>query len=310
MSLRPSGTPILLYPISHNLHKLIVHPTDTEAISGIVPYPIADSSYMESCRLPIELCEAVMSALRDSLGRRDGVLDPRKTWESQQGLCACALTCRAWHVRAQYLLWTFPHISNVQHLTHFITALRRSSNISNTHGLVLGRNIDHSASILQYGFTIRALPDGGSEFISHRPKKDDSPTPDLSTAGELFIRPFPHLQRLLCVNIRFDNGPPLPILRMRLPFFVTITDLQLQKCTFGSFRAMLDVVWACPNLATLDIDDSWFKSHAPSIAVLQQMSAAAEHLRACRRLTALRLDGHVLQASPSFLPYTLRLLTA
>ncbi len=236
---------------------------------------------MESCRLPIELCEKVMNALR---GYEDEILDGTNsrmqeeyTSKRQPALRACALTCHAWRVRAQYLLWTFPVILDSQHLAHFRTAIRSSPNITITRGLVLGGIY------------------GPNEL-------------DLSTAGELFMRSFPHLQRLLCFYIRFDRGPPLRVLRMRLPFFASITALRLYRCTFQSLRAMLGVVWACRNLATLDTNDVWFKSEC-SGAGLRRMHVAVGHFRACQKLTALRLDGPSLEAGPSFLPHASTLLT-
>ncbi|OJT05526.1 hypothetical protein TRAPUB_3657 [Trametes pubescens] len=97
---------------------------------------------MESCRLPIELCEKVMNALR---GHEDEILDGTNsrmqeeyTSKRQPALRACALTCHAWRVRAQYLLWTFPVILDSQHLAHFRTAIQSSPNITITRGLVLG----------------------------------------------------------------------------------------------------------------------------------------------------------------------------
>ncbi|OJT05317.1 hypothetical protein TRAPUB_3866 [Trametes pubescens] len=171
---------------------------------------------MESSRLPIELCEAVMNAFREYYvspwsGR---LLVPRLDRPAQQALCACTLTCRAWSVRAQYLLWTFPILPNSLRLVHFNMAIRKSPNKAIIRGLMLAST---------------------------------------NMAGELFMHSFPHLQHLLCFGIRFNRGPPLRLLRMRLPFFSTITTLALFDCTFESMRAMLDVVWACSNLTTLAI---------------------------------------------------------
>lgn len=261
----------------HNFRRLIEYNTDTKSIPGILPYPIVFSPPMESSRLPIELCEAVMNALPNGyefgppLGSW-GVLGYRETVDGQRALCACALTCRAWRVRAQYILSIFPRIRDDAHLAHFTTTVQESP----ITGLTLGH---HSIE---------------SEYL------------DASKASELFMHSCVHLQHFRCIRVHFDHGPPLRLLRMRLPFFASITTLQLWSCTFQSFRAMMDVVWACPNLATLGIDGTEFKAKAPPAAGIRQMSAVVEHLRACQKITSLYLDMYSLLASSHVLPFILR----
>lgn len=224
---------------------------------------------MESCRLPIELCETLMNALPDCYELRPPFVglgvsrDYRETVDGQHALCACALTCRAWRVRAQYLLSTFPYIRNDAHLAHFTMAVQESP--------------------------ITGLTLGGEALL------------DASKASELFMRPCLLLQHLRCFRVRFDRGPPLRLLRMRLPFFASITTLQLWACTFQSFRAMINVVSACPNLAMLSIHAAMFFNVQPLSAVgLRQMSAAVKSLRACQKLTDLYLDMYTLEASSHF----------
>ncbi|OJT02860.1 hypothetical protein TRAPUB_6611 [Trametes pubescens] len=206
---------------------------------------------MESCRLPLELCEEVMNAL---LKRHELPLDittPSRYWfHQQQALCACALTCRAWRVRAQHLLLKFPHIRNSQCLASVTTAIQQLRDISIVHGLVL----------------------------------DSDGMLDLSTAGGLFMSALPHLQHLTYVNTRFDRGPPLRLLRMRLPFFAGITVLRLHLCTFQSLRSMLDVVWACRNVVSFHMRGCTLQTQRHSPAAIK---AACEHLRPCQKLTRL-----------------------
>lgn len=214
-----------------------------------------------------------MNALPDCyeyLGRPPEVLSSFSTWRSQQALCACALTCRAWRVRAQHLLSAFPHVFNDTRLAHFTATVQRSPNITIT-GLTLGNFYFYQQS--------RHL--------------------DASKASWLLMHPYLRLQHLRCINVDFDRGPPLRVIRMRLPFFAGITTLRLWYCTFQSLRAMLAVVWACPNLAVLNIRDISFTAagHRSSVAVLRQMSATVEHLKACRKLTSLHVDKHTLLAS-------------
>ncbi|KAL1937694.1 hypothetical protein VTO73DRAFT_12969 [Trametes versicolor] len=119
---------------------------------------------------------------------------------------------------------------------------------------------------------------------------------DASKASELFMHSSVRLQHFQCVKVRFDLGPPLRVLHMRLPFFAGITTLQLWRCTFQSLRAMLDVVWACPNLAVLEICGAKFEPKRASAAELRQVFAAVENLRACKKLTSLHLDVYFLVA--------------
>lgn len=271
--------------VSHNVCELIEQPTNIgSSISGIAPSPIVVSPSMESCILPIELCEKVMDAIPEYVELR-GIGSgwptvPWEHWYSQQVLCACALTCHAWRVRAQYLLWTFPCLIQSQQFPRFNTAIRKSLNTPTVCGLALGlRDV---------------LPEES----------------DLSTAGELFMHSFPHLRSLVCTHVSFKCGPPLRVLRMRLPFFSSITFLELSFCNFQSWRAMLDVVWACSNLATLAICSAMIESERCSAAGFQNLCSTAKHLRACRKLTRLSLHLITEEASPSFLSQSLRWLTA
>lgn len=278
-------TSTLIHPqVSHNFCELIEQPTIIgTSIIGIAPSPIVVLPSMESCVLPIELCEKVMDAIPKYLEvpdtGNDWPMRPEEAWNSQQALCACALTCHAWRIRAQYLLWTFPCLIQSRQFPRFNTAIRKSLNTLTISGLTLGRlGLRHKAS-------------------------------DLSTAGELFMQSFPHLQSLVCDNISFERGPPLRVLRMRLPFFDSITFLELWGCTFQSLRAMLDVVWACSNLATLIIGPNRIISKRCSAAGFQNLCTTAENLRACRKLTRLSLFSDTIAASPSFLSHILRWLT-
>lgn len=227
---------------------------------------------MESCFLPIELCEKAMDAVPhyDDYPDRGWLLSPQDAQNSQRALCACALTCQAWRVRAQYLLWTFPVLLDSQHFAHFKSAIRKSPNTHIIRGLELWS-------------------------VYH-----DDKTLDFSTAGELFMHSFPHLRSFICRNIRFDRGPSLRVLRMRLPFFSNITTLALLDCTFQSLRAMLDVVWPCSNLATLVVRGIKLESERCSPAGFQRLSTAVENLRACRKLTRIWLDMDTVEVSPSF----------
>lgn len=206
-------------------------------------------------------------------------LVPRYARDSQQALCSCALTCHAWRVRAHYLLWTFLFLFQRQQFSRFRQAIQNSPNITLIRGLML---------------------QGSHNVVEN---------PGLRMAGELFMHSFPHMEHFICTGVRFDHGPPLRVLRMRPPFFDSITSLELHGCTFQSLRVMLDMVWACSNLATLAMGENEIMSERYSAAVALKLRNTAENLRPCRKLTRLRLDANIIEASPSFLLQILRWLT-
>lgn len=190
--------------------------------------------------------------------------------EWQDTLCACALTCRAWRARAQHLLWISPRLVDTRRLA-LITAALPTAPRSLTTTLVLARL-------------------------------------DLSSASELFMHSFPNLRQLSCHRVSFERGPPLQILRMRLPFFDSITILHMRNCSFRSLRATLDVIWAFPNLSSLRLGMSeWTKLRHG--AENGHFSTICEYRRACRKLTHLALDRNILEVSRAVLSHNTRLLT-
>lgn len=265
------SAPEILFPIRplrasvhHRAHpvRFILHPCDVcKLIQRLTDTTRAYYCRvsMESCRLSIELCETIMDALPDAP-------DPYLQWETgpkgQRTLCACALTCRAWRVRAQHLLLTFPRLLDGPHLSLFTVAIRNVPKPP-TITLVLKDKVD------------------------------------LKLAAQLFIQPFPHLQHWSCAYVSFDSGLPLRLLRIRLPFFANINVLEMRYCRFKSARAMLHVVWACPNLSSLNISCVSLESMGPSTVgnITVELPATCEHLRACRKLTKLILDHSTLTVS-------------
>ncbi|EIW65384.1 uncharacterized protein TRAVEDRAFT_42755 [Trametes versicolor FP-101664 SS1] len=208
---------------------------------------------MESCRIPIELCESIMDAVSEHEALQ---FDWLVGLEWQDTLCACALTCRAWRARAQHLLWISPRLVDTRRVA-LITAALPTAPRSLTTTLVLSRL-------------------------------------DLSSTSELFMHSFPNLRQLSCHRVSFERGPPLQILRMRLPFFDSIPILHMRNCSFRSLRATLDVIWAFPNLSSLRLGMSeWTKlRHGAGNG---HLSTICEHRRACRKLTHLALDRNILE---------------
>lgn len=95
-------------------------------------------------------------------------------------LCACALTCRAWRIRAQRLLWISPRLVDRPHIALFTKNLRTAP--------------------------IRLVTTLAFEHRGHH------------RSGELFMHAFPNLRLLSYRKVDFECGPPLAFFRLRLPF--------------------------------------------------------------------------------------------
>ncbi|KAI0816883.1 hypothetical protein BC628DRAFT_1405084 [Trametes gibbosa] len=186
---------------------------------------------MESCPIPIEICELIIDFVGEG---------PPQDPERRHNLQQCALTCRAWRTRAQRCLWQVWHIRSSASINLFVDTIRRApdSLVSYIHTLVLDfydiRNIGPSGAI---SYPLPRL----NELLL---------TTKLANLGELTLQG------------AVGPGSPLQllhpnILRIRPPMLANVTVLELWRCTFSSPRSMLDLIWACPNLASLDIDDEW-----------------------------------------------------
>ncbi|KAI0770950.1 hypothetical protein BD413DRAFT_613478 [Trametes elegans] len=75
---------------------------------------------MQTCRLPVEVCEAVIDAIRPDF---DNWFD----FDTEShALWACALTCRAWRPRAQLVLWTSVFLQHHERIPPFVAVVQRS----------------------------------------------------------------------------------------------------------------------------------------------------------------------------------------
>ncbi|KAI0816889.1 hypothetical protein BC628DRAFT_1405090 [Trametes gibbosa] len=234
---------------------------------------------MESCPLPIEVCEAIMDAL--SYHRISMVLDRREQNRSrirQRTLCACALTCRAWRARAQHLLRAHPYLAN-QHSVSLLSASVRAIRDQWT----------------PYVSILRLNGGGGVQRSGHSttsPSTTKNPDTGISMASttDLLLCPFPNLHTFYASVITMDFGPRL--LRMRPPLFFAISTLLLDRCTFDSVRAMFDVVWACPNVSFLVIVNSHLRKEVLSDeAAVLLASVGCGSRTQCKRLAAAKLWG-------------------
>ncbi|KAI0638715.1 hypothetical protein C8Q77DRAFT_582 [Trametes polyzona] len=204
---------------------------------------------MQSCPLPVELCEAIMDSCKlDDSSPHTGC---RTEGQTQDTLCACALTCRAW-------LRTNPLLTTPFSVAEFLAALHKDPE---AYSPVM--------TTLSLGSYARRL--------------------ELARATELFAYRFPALAALE-LHFALVCFPPR-ILRMRLPLLNAITAIELSWCEFDSLRGLFDFIWTPQYLSWLRIIKPLFTQRVIYTAdVGTRLSAAAKHMHGCKRLSTLSLD--------------------
>ncbi|KAI0638732.1 hypothetical protein C8Q77DRAFT_1663 [Trametes polyzona] len=229
---------------------------------------------MDSCPLPIELCEAIMDAillLPEPLILNAG--QPKRKRFRQRALCNCALTCRAWRPRAQHLLRVHPNLATQQSVLQYLQCMRNAP----------AEWAPLASEIRLQGGQMRAPPTCGRDMAS------DSVLLNVSRASALFTYPFPRLRILHAATTLFDLAPRL--LRMRLPFFAGIARLVLVQCVFDSVQAMLELVWACPSLTSLVVVQSYLWKEDLSLGSAERLLLIREYRRGCEKLENAFLRG-------------------
>ncbi|KAI0353268.1 hypothetical protein OH77DRAFT_644849 [Trametes cingulata] len=220
---------------------------------------------MEHSKLPIELCERIMDVLSPgppslgslSIGQHE--IELLQAQHALHALSACALTCRAWRPRAQFVLWTHPQFDDDAVVVAFTQVLR---SVSPSFG--------HHVSTL----VLCARPVG---FRS------------LSRPGDVFLLSLPNLRNLCLSSLRFDYLPVPPHMRTRLRLCENVTRLQLVNCEFLAIRIMFNIIWSCPDLRSLGI---WrcFIPEESSDDEFARVTQASRHFHACRALTQLQIE--------------------
>lgn len=214
--------------------------------------------------IPTEIWEAVLDALCES--------DPPNFAHSaplarpsfyhqfrlrQRTLRACALTCQTWRKRAEFLLWQHAVLANDDSFAAFVaTVLSDTSSRFST-----------SLSLVHLLYT--ELPLG---------------------IHDLFITPFPNLRLFTARSMQFSAYPPI-FHRMRTPFFAALTELSLDRCTFDSVCDFFDLVWSCPELSRLLVQDCDVQTGPVDVPAIRRMHAFAREHKAeiFTKLTDLRL---------------------
>ncbi|KAI0638780.1 hypothetical protein C8Q77DRAFT_5504 [Trametes polyzona] len=208
---------------------------------------------MQSSRLPTELCEAIIDAIRPTC-------DDWFSYPEQSGpLLACSLTCRAWRPRAQLNLWK----------------------------AVLLR---HSERILpQFVAAARGSPERLAPLVRTmclRPFGEKVPL-ELLMGGPAL----PNLRLLTMEEVTWVPFPPRAS-RMRMPLLASVCDLRLSACSFHTVKDLLGVVWACASLADLVVLRCSFKREQFTEADAARLSTMRKRPGACEKLTRLKLFGH------------------
>ncbi|KAI0642369.1 hypothetical protein C8Q79DRAFT_1013651 [Trametes meyenii] len=110
----------------------------------------------------------------------------------------------------------------------------------------------------------------------------------LTSIYSLLVEPLPGLSVLHVHGTTLEAHSK--ILRMRLPFFAALSVLTLQHVQFSTPRALLNIVWACPNISVLKLFYPNTEGMSVSPAGAALLNSTCEHLRTCRKLVSLRLE--------------------
>ncbi|KAI8970885.1 hypothetical protein BD414DRAFT_388950, partial [Trametes punicea] len=195
---------------------------------------------MESSRLHIELCEAVLDTIPSAISWPVRLHYPYcvTTYHvedhilSQKTLCACALVCRAWRPRAQFLLWKYPILSSPESLARFVATIHHD----------VGKQWASFVSMLH--------------LYPHRSSKPGASMKSQwiwLSVSDVFMQCFPNMRTFYASHPGWMANSRL--YHMRLPFFSSVTHLVLDGCTYETLR---DMIWSCHNLAILQISDCLF----------------------------------------------------
>ncbi|KAI0640688.1 hypothetical protein C8Q79DRAFT_434851 [Trametes meyenii] len=130
----------------------------------------------------------------------------------QKDLYACTLTCRAWRVRVQYLLWkhvllVHPHSVGAVYST-IISSDKPDRWVSLTTSV-------HMRGSFQYDPAI------------------------------LFMHSFPNLRSFTATSVRWLTYYPLFFRAICTPFFGGLMEMHLDRCNFVSLKNLFDVIWSC-----------------------------------------------------------------
>ncbi|KAI0641272.1 hypothetical protein C8Q79DRAFT_332829 [Trametes meyenii] len=214
---------------------------------------------MKHCKLPIELCEAIMDVLFESpyfaqIGRAS---------EELKTLRACRNVCPEWSIHATALLRLNEVLDSPQAVSTFVSVLWGES-----RGRLYFRAEDLR---LDWSF-----------FQGDR---------NLSQANALFT--LHSLQNLAFLHIEgchIDIGTSR-VVRLRPSFFKGIRSLNIESCEFDSWRTLLDLFWACPYLDSVKIERCSFESDTiltPERAT--SLSTARRNMRGCEQLDELDIE--------------------
>ncbi|KAH9851500.1 hypothetical protein C2E23DRAFT_829363 [Lenzites betulinus] len=216
---------------------------------------------MEPCPFPIEICELIIDAIAGK--------HPRKS--ERDSLRNCALTCRAWRTRAQHRLWEIPRRLDATSVNKFIAEIRQIPIhlASLVHTLLIHFRYDDKICRLNELLLTSSMPNLRTFELQYTANTGR----DVSTSLNLKV-----------IHPRVLRIPP--------PLLAHVTRLKLSACRFDSLRAMFDVVWACPNLSSLRLENVWrFLVRTPLTEdAVRILLSTRKHLGACGKLRDLDIN--------------------
>lgn len=216
----------------------------------------------KSCYLPIEIWEVIL----DEVHWLPGFAGPssiaiRDFHFQQRTLSACTRVCRAWSPHASFLLW---------------------------HDVLL----DTSSSVSAFIAAVCNAPERWTPLVVSLFMHSDLG----ARATSLFMQPFPNLRVLSASAMNWSLHPQL--FRMRLPFFASIRELQLEKCSFATLRTLFDFAWSTRNLERLVMRDCHVVKQTARETAGVNLETARKHLRGCSKLTSLFLSVGISPCLP------------
>lgn len=223
-------------------------------------------STIPASAVPVDVWEAVLDAVYDAYYHHPSDFvwqsDPNHRFAGplhnfhdlalrQRTLRSCALTCRAWRERAQFLLWK-----------HVVFTVEPSRQFSALLAAMLSRIADYQSPPV-----VSSLYMLGQHM------------PIYGLMGRA-IPPLPHWNLPLATSwdSEVEPGPPSALDRVRRPFFPALTDINLMRCTFNSVCDFFEFLWSCPRLSHLVLQDCDLQTgHVDSVAILSMDVFAREH---------------------------------
>ena len=194
---------------------------------------------MQSCKLPIELCESVVDCLSGS-GHNPTLFEYTETLESNPTLNACSLVCRSWVPRSQHHLFRQVQLRTSIQAHAFLDAVRHCS---------------HKAQMVQYlGISPVSLPSSLSSSEPWRDRREVKPTTIPPCYYDWIYKvliQLPHLLVNLSILALFELPTLHPQFIRLVSRFKTVKGLTLWALNNQSFSEITQIVNHLPQLKSI-----------------------------------------------------------